>query len=170
MGREPNDGVREIATMLYGEIHPSGHFRFVNFGHPPPLIFCSKSQKFRPIDKDRVAQFPPLGLEIPEDHPDRNKYFSMTFRKKHMNSSDVEELTLMDRGDIFFLYTDGVYDGSDEQSRLQIEQVIRDHKDEPAKEICNAVLEYAVKQDDYLEQINEADRIDDKTVFIIKRT
>jgi Stage II sporulation protein E (SpoIIE) len=170
LGREPNDGVREIATMLYGEIHPSGHFRFVNFGHPPPLIFCSKSQNFRPIDKDRMAQFPPLGLEIPEDHPDRNKYLSMTFRKKQMNSSDVEELTLMDRGDILFLYSDGAYDGSDRQSRLQIEQVMRDHKDEPAKEICNAVLEYAVKQDDYLEQINEADRIDDKTVFIIKRT
>jgi hypothetical protein len=30
--------------------------------------------------------------------------------------------------------------------------------------------EYAVKQDDYLRQNNEADRIDDKTVFIIKRT
>jgi hypothetical protein len=116
LGREPNDGVREIATMLRGEIHPSGHFRFVNFGHPPPLIFCLKSQKFRPIDKDRMAQFPPLGLEIPEDHPDRNKYFSMTFRKRQMSSSDVEELRLMDRGD----------------SRLQIEQVVRDHKDEPA--------------------------------------
>jgi len=65
LGREPNDGVREIATMLRSEIHPSGHFRFVNFGHPRPLIFCSKSQKFRPIDKDCMAQFPPLGLEIP---------------------------------------------------------------------------------------------------------
>jgi serine phosphatase RsbU (regulator of sigma subunit) len=169
LGRDPNDGVREIATMLYCEIHPSGRFRFVNFGHPPPLIFCSKSQKFRAIDKDRMAQFPPLGLEIPEDHPDRNKYFSMTFRKKHMNSSDVEELTLMDKGDIFFLYTDGVYDGSDAQSRLQIEQVIRDHKDETAKGICNAVLVCA-KQDDYLEQILKQTGIDDKTVFIIKRT
>lgn len=86
-----------------------------------------------------------------------------------MNSSDIEELTLMDRGDIFFLYTDGVYDGSDEQSRVQIEQVIRDHKDESTKEICNAVLEYAVQQDNYLRRINETDRIDDKTVFIIKR-
>src|SRR5207244_9586171 len=170
LGREPNAGVREIATMLYGEIHPSGHFRFVNFGHPPPLIFCSKSQKFRPIDKDRMAQFPPLGLEIPEDHPDRNKYLSMTFRKKQMNSSDVEELTLMDRGGILFIYTDGAYRGSDTQGTIEIEQVIRDHKDEPAREICNAVLEYAVKQDDSLRQINEADRIDDKTVFIIKRT
>jgi hypothetical protein len=44
-----------------------------------------------------------------------------------------------------------------------------DHKDCPAKEICNAVLEYAVAQDDYLQQINDADRIDDKTVFISKR-
>jgi hypothetical protein len=87
-------------------------------------------------NKDRMAQFPPLGLEIPEDHPDRNKYFSMTFRKKEMNFSDVKELTLMDRGDIFFLCTDGAYDGCDEQSRLQIEQVMRDHEDEPAKEIC----------------------------------
>jgi serine phosphatase RsbU (regulator of sigma subunit) len=169
LGRNPDDGTREIATMLYGEIHPDGHFRFVNFGHPPPLVFCSRSQKFKQIAKDRMAHFPPLGLEIPEDHPDRNKYFSMTFRKKEMNSSDIEELKLIDRGDIFFLYTDGVYDGSDEQSRIQIERVIRDHKDESAKEICNAVLEYAVQQDDYLRRINETDRIDDKTVFIIKR-
>jgi len=170
LGRNPDDGTREVATMLYGEIHPDGHFRFVNFGHPPPLVFCSRSQKFKQIDKDRMAHFPPLGLEIPQDHPDRNKYFSMTFRKKQLDSSDVAELTLMDRGDIFFLYSDGAYDGSDEQSRLQIEQVMRDHRNEPARTICNAVLEYAVKQDDYLRRINEADRIDDKTVFIIKRT
>src|ERR1700758_616636 len=109
LGRVPNNGVREIATMLYGEMHCSGRFRFVNFGHPPPLIFCSKSHKFRPVEKDCMAQFPPLGLEIPEDHPDRNKYFSMTFRKKQMDSSDIEELALMERGDIVFLYTDGVY-------------------------------------------------------------
>jgi serine phosphatase RsbU (regulator of sigma subunit) len=72
-------------------------------------------------------------------------------------------------GDILFLYTDGVYDGSDEPVRLQLEGVMRDHKHETAKEICNALLEFAVKQDDYLRQIKEVDRIDDKTVFIIKR-
>ena len=75
----------------------------------------------------------------------------------------------MSPGDILFLYTDGVYDGSDEEDRLQIERVIRDHKGESAREICNAILEYAVKQDQYLQQIGEGDRIDDKTVFIIKR-
>jgi hypothetical protein len=30
-------------------------------------------------------------------------------------------------------------------------------------------MEYAVKQDEHLREINEPDRIDDKTAFIIKR-
>jgi serine phosphatase RsbU (regulator of sigma subunit) len=69
---------------------------------------------------------------------------------------------------ILILYTDGVYDSSNEKDRLQIERVIRDHQDQWAKEICNAILEHAVKQDENLRQINEEDRIYDKTVFIIK--
>jgi serine phosphatase RsbU (regulator of sigma subunit) len=169
LGRDSGDNPREIATMLYGEIRPSGHFRFVNFGHPPPLIFSAEDKRFVEVDKDHMVQFLALGLEIPQDHPDRNRYFSMKLRKRQVNSSDVAEITLMSPGDILFLYTDGVYDGSDEEDRLQIERVIRDHKDQGAKEICNAILEYAVKQDGNLRQINEEDRIDDKTVFIIKR-
>jgi serine phosphatase RsbU (regulator of sigma subunit) len=169
LGRDPNDNSREIATMLYGEIRPGGHFRFVNFGHPPPLVFSAEYERFMEIDKARMVQFLALGLEIPEDHPDRNKYLSMALRTRQMNSSDVAEITLMSPGDILFLYTDGVYDGSDEQNRLQIERVIREHKNDPARELCNAILEYAVKQDEYLQQIDEKDRIDDKTVVIIKR-
>src|SRR5438552_5152923 len=169
LGRDTDDNSREIATMLYGEIHPDGHFRFVNFGHPPPLVFCAQYGRFMEIDKDRMVQFLALGLEIPEDHPDRNRYFSMKRGRKRMKSSDVAEITLMGQGDIVFLHSDGVYDGSDEQDRLQIERVIREHKDEPAKEICNAILEHAVKQDAHLRQIGEEDRLDDKTVFVIKR-
>jgi serine phosphatase RsbU (regulator of sigma subunit) len=145
LGRNADDNSREIATMLYGEIHPDGHFRFVNFGHPPPLVFSAECGRFRKIDQDRMVQFLALGLEIPEDHPDRNKYYSMSRRRKRMNPSDVAEITLMSPGDILFLHSDGVYDGSDEQDRLHIERVIREHQDEPAKEICNAVLEHAVK-------------------------
>jgi hypothetical protein len=55
------------------------------------------------------------------------------------------------------------------QDRLKIEQVIREHQDEPAKEVCNAILKHAVKQDEYLTQASEADRVDDKTVFVIRR-
>jgi serine phosphatase RsbU (regulator of sigma subunit) len=75
----------------------------------------------------------------------------------------------MSPGDILFLYTDGVYDGSDGEERRQLQEVMRERYLSPAKDICNALLEYALKKDDHLRQIGEQDRIDDKTVFIIKR-
>jgi serine phosphatase RsbU (regulator of sigma subunit) len=66
-------------------------------------------------------------------------------------------------------YTDGVYDGSDRGVRQRLEEVMREHYQRPAKDICNALLEHALKQDDRRRQIGEQDRIDGKTVFIIKR-
>jgi len=75
----------------------------------------------------------------------------------------------MSPGDILFLYTDGVYDGSDNDERQQLEGVMREHYRQPAKDICNALVEHALKQDHHFRQIGEEDRIDDKTVFVIKR-
>ncbi len=169
LGRSEKEDSQEIATMLYGEVHPYGYFRFVNFGHPPPLVFSAEYRKFMEIDKSRMVQFLPLGLQLAEDHPDRNRYFSLEFRQRRANSSDVAELTLMSPGDILFLYTDGIYDGSDKEERGQLESTMREHCLLPAKDMCNALLEYALKRDDRLRQIGEEDRIDDKTVFIIKR-
>jgi len=169
LGRIEKENAREIATMLYGEVRPNGHFRFVNFGHPPPLVFSAESRKFIEVDRNRMVQFLALGLQIPEDHPDRNRYFSMQLRSRRANSSDVAEITLMNPGDTLFLYTDGVYDGTDDEQRQQLEAVMREHYVQPAKDICNALLKYALKEDDHLRQIGEQDRVDDKTVFIIKR-
>jgi serine phosphatase RsbU (regulator of sigma subunit) len=169
LGRSEEEYSREVATMLYGEVHPSGHFRFVNFGHPPPLLFSSELGKFLDIDKSRMVQFLPLGLEIPEDHPDRSRYFSMHLRQRAANFSDVAELTLIRPGDSLFLYTDGVYDGSDQEERETLESVMRKHGRLPAKEICKVLLEYALEKDEQLKRIHEEDRIDDKTVFVIKR-
>jgi serine phosphatase RsbU (regulator of sigma subunit) len=170
LGRTEPGSAREIATMLYGEIHPRGYFRFVNFGHPPPLVFSAEYLKFMPVPRDHMVQFLPLGLQIPDDDPDRNRYFSMEPRNPRVNSSDVAELTLMSPGDILFLYTDGIYDGYDEQEQRKIEDVIRQHYQRPAKDLCNALLEHAVRQDDVRRRSGDVDLIDDKTVFIIKRT
>ena len=74
------EGAREIATMIYGEVRPGGYFRFVNFGHPPPLVFSAVHRKFMNINESRMVQFLALGLQIPADHPDRNKYFSLDFQ------------------------------------------------------------------------------------------
>src|SRR5882757_8786009 len=123
LGRDEHDGSREIATMLYGDLRPNGHFRFVNFGGPPPLVFSAEFGRFVTMNTDHLVQFPALGLEIPEDHPDRNRYFSMAVRQKQIRSSDVAEIKLMSPGDIVFLYSDGVYDGSDEDDRLKLERV-----------------------------------------------
>jgi serine phosphatase RsbU (regulator of sigma subunit) len=169
LGRSEDESGREIATMLYGELRPNGHFRFVNFGHPPPLVFSAEYRKFMDIGKSQMAQFLALGLQIPEDHPDRTRYYSLQFRQR-ASTSDVAEITLMSPGDILFLYTDGVYDGSDTQDRSKLEAVMREHCLSSAKDICNALLEFAVCKDDYLLETGKKDEIDDKTVFIIKRT
>ncbi len=170
LGWTEKENAREIATMLYGEIHPKGHFRFVNFGHPPPLVFSAEYGKFMKVPGEHMVQFLPLGLQIPDDDPDRNRYFSMQPRNRTLHSSDVAELTLMSPGDILFLYTDGVYDGYDEQEQRQLEDIIREHYRQSAKDLCNALLERAVRQDDVRRRTGDVDLIDDKTVFIIKRT
>jgi serine phosphatase RsbU (regulator of sigma subunit) len=90
-------------------------------------------------------------------------------RQRRANSSDLAELTLIRPGDSLFLYTDGVYDGSDQVEGKKLESIMRKHCQLPAKEICKALLEYALEKDDQSKRIHEEDRIDDKTVFVIKR-
>lgn len=169
LGLSEKEEAREIATMLYGEVRPGGHFRFANFGHPPPLVFSAEYDKFMSIDESRMVQFLALGLEIPADHPDRKKYYTLNLRQREFNSSDVAEITLMSPGDILVLYTDGVYDGSAIESRELLEEVVRQHCRQSAREICNALLDLAVREDERLRASGDAALIDDKTVFIIKR-
>lgn len=170
LGLTEKERSREVATLLYGEVHPTNAFRFANFGHPPPLIFSSTSSRLLCLKQDQMAQFFALGLELPADHPDLKKYFTLNLRKREFNSSDIGEIMLIDPGDILILYTDGVYDGSDEDARRQLESILREHQHESARDICNAIMDYALQQDDLLRQNGEEALIDDKTVVIVKRT
>lgn len=142
----------------------------MNFGHPPPLVFSAEYRKFVELDKEQMVQFLPLGLQISVDHPDRKRYFSMQFRPRQANFSDVAEITLMSPGDILFLYTDGVYDGSDKEERERLEAVMLENYKKSPRDICKALLDHAKENDEQLRQLGQADRIDDKTVFIIKRS
>src|SRR5258708_20021891 len=110
--------------MLYGEIRPYGHFRFVNFGHPPPLVFSAEYRKFMDIGKSGMVQFLPLGLQIAEDDPDRNRYFSLKPRERRTNSSDLAELTLMSLSVILFLFTNGGYGRSHHEQRHPLHNTI----------------------------------------------
>jgi serine phosphatase RsbU (regulator of sigma subunit) len=169
LGITEKENARENATMLYGEVRPGGQFRFANFGHPSPLVFSAEYRRFMHIDEGCMMQFFPLGLQIPTDHPDRKKYYAINLRQRDFASSDLGEITLMSPGDILVLYTDGVYDGSDQTAHEQLEAVMREHYRQPARDICNALLNYAIKQDDRLRQNGDEALIDDKTVFIVKR-
>jgi serine phosphatase RsbU (regulator of sigma subunit) len=170
LGFAEKEHAREIATMLYGEVRPGGQFRFVNFGHPPPLVFSAEYSELVKVDNARMVQFLALGLQVGADHPDRKRYYSLGLRSNEFNSRDIGEITLMSPGDILVLYSDGVYDGSDENGRAELQAVLRQQCHQSAKEICNALIDYALKQDERLRSDGEEFLIDDKTVFIIKRT
>jgi serine phosphatase RsbU (regulator of sigma subunit) len=170
LGMSETEQTREIATMLYGEIHPGGSFRFANFGHPPPLVFSAKCSRLLPVHDDHMAQFLALGLQLPADHPDRRRYFSMNLRSRRISSDDISEINLINRGDILILYTDGVYDGSDAEGRVALEAILQQHRDEPARNISDALMEYALMQDEGLRMNGDEALIDDKTVLVVKRT
>lgn len=170
LGMTQQERSREVATLLYGEVHPDGVFRFANFGHPPPLVFSAKASQLLKLNEDQMAQFLALGLQLPADHPDRQKYFSLNFRKRQFNACDVAEITLINPGDILVLYTDGVYDGSDDEQREELGSILREHQRQSARDICNAVMDYALAQDERLRERGDQALIDDKTVFIVKRT
>src|SRR3989441_2390356 len=103
LGRSEKESAQEIATMLYGEVRPYGYFRFVNFGHPPPLVFSAEYRKFMDIDKSRMVQFLPLGLQLAEDDPDRNRYLSLEFRQRRGQISAVGSTSPIGHGcSIFF--------------------------------------------------------------------
>ena len=169
LGMREKEHSREVATLLYGEVHPDGAFRFANFGHPPPLVFSAASSTVLKLAEDQMAQFLALGLQLPADHPDRRRYFSLALRKRPFTSSDVAEIQLA-AGDMLVLYSDGVYDGSDDLVRERLQSILRDHQHESAREICSAIMDYAIEQDNLLRQTGEDALIDDKTVFIVKRT
>ena len=170
LGISEAEQAREVATMLYGEIHPGGQFRFANFGHPPPLVFSAKYGRVMDVHQAQVAQFLALGLQLPADHPDRRRYFSMSWRERPIQSEDIVEITLMGPGDILVLYTDGVYDGADRIARERLQSILQQKHQQSAREICEALLDDAQEQDEVLRKSGDEALIDDKTVFIVKRT
>src|SRR5258708_36995549 len=68
LGRSENEDAQEIATMLYGEVRPYGYFRFVNFEHPPPLVFSAEYPNFMEMDKNWMVQFLPPAFQIAVAH------------------------------------------------------------------------------------------------------
>ena len=145
-------------TLIYGEIYHTGHFRFVSAGHPPPLVFSREFDRFVEITQDRLVSYPPIGLQPGEDYADVRHYERALGYKKRYT---VNELNLMGRGDILFLYTDGLVDTFSRFSLKNFERVVSALRDGSAREICTHVLE----ERDRVEKQN-----DDISLVVIKRS
>jgi hypothetical protein len=82
-----------------------------------------------------MVQFLALGLQLPAHPSDLKKYYSLNVRQTEFNTTDLSEITLMSPGDILVLYTDGVYDGSGQKGREQLEAVMREYYRQPARNL-----------------------------------
>jgi serine phosphatase RsbU (regulator of sigma subunit) len=124
-------------TLIYGEISHTGRFRFINAGHPPPLVFSREYKCFVEISLDRLLIYPPIGLQPSEDNADANNYERALGYKKRYT---VNELNLMGKGDALLLYTDGLVDSFSPYTQRNLEQDVSNAIEGSAEEICEAVL------------------------------
>lgn len=99
-----SSSLTKFITLIYGEIWDNGDFRFVNAGHPPPVVFSNKYDKLIKVCKQQIINFPPIGTLPPGDDIDAGRFFSrLGYKKKY----SINKISLMGSGDILLLYTDG---------------------------------------------------------------
>jgi serine phosphatase RsbU (regulator of sigma subunit) len=147
-----SSSVRKFLTMIYGEIHVSGTFRFISAGHHPPLIFSNEFDRFVDIHPDLMISYPPIGTMPSRTDPDRSRRPSVLGYK---DKYTVNELKLMSAGDILVLYTDGLKEherAGESYFPGRLEEMIRQFKSESAhrilEEINRDLLAFASPADD----------------------
>lgn len=143
-------------TLIYGEISHTGRFRFVNAGHPPPLVFSREYDCFVEISQDRLVSYPPIGLQSNEDHADANHYERALGYKKRYT---INELNLMGQGDVLLIYTDGLFDPFSPYTQEHLERSVSHARDGGSKEICETILG---------ERRAVAEQTDDLSIVVIK--
>lgn len=141
--------VNKYFTMIYGEITEDGRFRFISAGHQPPAVFSREFGRFVRIHPDRLISFPPVGLLPPSNDLDEAAETSLEGKKSY----EVNEISLLARGDILLLFTDGL--AEHDRGRFypaRVEELLRDFPDSSSEELCgrirSALLEAAAPEDD----------------------
>ncbi len=129
-------------TMIYGEILLDGTFRFINAGHPPPVIFSGEKERLWRISQDKIVNFPPIGTIPSQDDPDLRKNFSRFGYKKRYS---INSIKLMHKCDILILYTDGLLEHGIEEGEPyfhnKMEKFLSSVKKKSAKEIGKLLKE-----------------------------
>jgi serine phosphatase RsbU (regulator of sigma subunit) len=155
-----SSSMNKFVTMIYGEISEDTTFRFLSAAHPPPVVFSNEHNRFMEVSHEFSTSFPPIGTLPSLDVIDRNATQSVLgFKERYQ----LNEWSLMGRGDILLLYTDGLLDHSDGRESYfphHLEQKIREVKHLSAREIYEGIKTHL---------LSFAERADDISMVIIKR-
>ena len=96
-------------------------------------------------------------MQPSQDHADAGHYERALGYKERYT---VNSLNLMGRGDILFLYTDGLIDSFSGFTQQHFERAVSGARDCSARDICTAVLE---------DRNRIEEQSDDITLVVIKR-
>jgi serine phosphatase RsbU (regulator of sigma subunit) len=156
-----SSSVRKFITLIYGEIWDDGSFRFVNAGHPPPVVFSNKFDKLIKVCNDQIVNFPPIGTMPSGDDIDSSKLFShLGYKKKY----SINKISLMGNGDILLLYTDGFSEHATNEDFYyfpdRVEEILKRIKNDSASDIY-----FQIKED----MLTFAKPADDITFVVIKK-
>ncbi len=156
-----SSSLTRFITIIYGEIHDSGKFRFVNAGHPSPLVFSNKFNTLVEISFKRVVHVQPIGTLPSREDIDISRNFSrLGYKQKY----STEEINLMGAGDILLLYSDGFSEYNRDMKNFYIcenlENTLRRVKEGSAKDIF-----FHLKED----LLGFANASDDISLVVIKR-
>lgn len=148
-----SSSLSKFITLIYGEIDTTGKFRFINAGHPGPVVFSYLYEKLVQVCYERVVNYPPIGtLPSVEDIDSRFNFSRLGYKRKY----SVNELNLMGAGDILLLYTDGLSELNIEMNtfyfRDRLELLLKRVKNESARNIFQHIKEdmekFAPAEDD----------------------
>ncbi len=119
-----------------------GIMSYTNAGHCPLILYRSHSDEFEFLDTEGM----PIGIMSGVEYG--------------------QNYTIMERGDIAILYTDGITEAMnfkhEEFGFDRLKEVIRQYKRESSKEICNKIIE-AIKV-----FAGNAPQHDDETILVLR--
>jgi serine phosphatase RsbU (regulator of sigma subunit) len=156
-----SSGTNKFVSLIYGEISEDAKFRFLSAGQPYPSVFSHRHDRFMEVSPHLCLSFPPLGMLPSFDVIDRNTTESVLGFKE---GYEINEWTLMGRGDILLLHSDGLTEHSGPNGPYapqRLEQKIRDVKDLGARQIFDGITQ---------DLAAFATPTDDISLVVIKRT
>ena len=157
-----SSSIEKFMTLLYGEVHQYGEFRFISAGHPLPVVFSREYDRLMTVGKDQMTIFPPIGTLPSGSHVDAEQYRSVFGQKA---AYAVNSMNIMGHGDILLLFTDGFTDqnyGEMDYISQRLEDHLRSIKFESAEQIVKSI------KNDFIQVMGQPD--DDATLIAVKKS